>query len=84
MDHTAQPKRCPQCQALVVDRRSTTCTTCHADLPKEWVMSKEQVAKVAHLDAQARATHQQEMRSLDPRLDPNLPPAIKFLYINQT
>jgi hypothetical protein len=80
----AQPKRCPHCNALVVDRRSLTCTTCHADLPKEWIMSKEQVAKVSQLDAQARAMHQQEMQSLDPRLDPNLPPAIKLLYMNDT
>jgi hypothetical protein len=78
-----QPKRCPQCHALVVDRRSLTCTTCQADLPKEWVMSKQQVAKVAKLEAQSRALHKQEMQSLDPRLNPNIPPVIKFLDMGQ-
>jgi len=82
MDGALQPKRCPKCNALVVDRRSMTCTTCQADLPKEWVMSKQQVAKVAQLDAQARALHKQEMQSLDPNLNPNIPPVIKFLDMN--
>ena len=83
MNSDLQPKRCPKCHALVVDRRSMTCTTCQADLPKEWIMSKEQVAKVAQLDARARAIHLQEMQSLDPRLNPNIPPAIKFLDMGQ-
>jgi hypothetical protein len=33
--------RCPKCQALVVDRRSPVCTTCRAELPKNWVMTAE-------------------------------------------
>ena len=40
--------RCPQCNALVIDRRFPFCTTCHAALPEEWVMTPEQVAKVQH------------------------------------
>ena len=82
MDSAFQPKRCPKCHALVVDRRSMTCTTCQADLPKEWIMSKEQTAKVKVLDAQARAQHLQEMRNLDPQCDPNVPAVIKLLDSN--
>jgi ribosomal protein L37AE/L43A len=41
------PHRCPHCHALVVDRRSATCTTCRKELPAEWIMSKDQAAKMA-------------------------------------
>jgi hypothetical protein len=84
MDATLQPKRCPQCQALVVDRRSSACTTCRAALPAEWVMTSEQTAQMMKIEAQNRATHQEEMRSLDPPLcDPNLPPVVRMLKLNQ-
>jgi hypothetical protein len=45
-------------------------------------MSRDQVAKVTKLDAQARALHKQEMQTLDPNLNPNIPPVIKFLDMN--
>ena len=84
MDSATQPKRCPKCQALVVDRRSLTCTTCRAALPAEWVMTNEQTAKMMKLEAQNRATHKAEMQSLDPPLcDPNLPPVVRLLKLNQ-
>jgi hypothetical protein len=61
-----EPHRCPKCDALVVDRRWPFCTTCHAELPKEWVMTPEQVAKVTELDAHARAEYNTVMTELDP------------------
>jgi hypothetical protein len=79
MDASQQPHRCPKCHALVVDRRSPVCTTCREALPKEWVMTTEQAAKVMQLDAQARAHHVQEMRKIDPLSDPNVPAVVKFL-----
>jgi len=51
-------------------------------LPADWIMTKEQVAKVAQLDADARAQHLQEMRNLDPRSDPNVPAVVKLLDAN--
>jgi hypothetical protein len=74
-----QPLRCPHCNALVVDRRSPVCTTCRQELPKEWVMSAKQAAKVQQIDAQSRAQFMQEMRTLDPSLDPNVPAIVKIL-----
>ncbi len=74
-----KPHRCPQCNALVVDRRSPVCTTCRVALPKNWVMTPEQSAKMMELDAQARALHIQEMRALDPLNDPNVPAVVRFL-----
>jgi len=82
MNSDLQPKRCPKCHALVVDRRSAVCTTCRAELPADWIMTKEQTAKVKVLDAQARAQHLQEMRNLDPQCDPNVPAVIKLLDSN--
>jgi hypothetical protein len=82
MDSTQQPHRCPKCHALVVDRRSPVCTTCRAELPAEWIMTKEQAAKVMALDAQARAQHLQEIRKLDPQCDPNVPALVKLLDSN--
>ena len=79
MDSTLQPHRCPKCNALVVDRRFPLCTTCHAALPKEWIMTPEQAAKVMQLDAEARAQHTQELRKIDPRSDPNTPAVVRFL-----
>lgn len=58
--------RCPQCNALVIDRRFPFCTTCHAALPEEWVMTPEQVAKVSMIDAHARAEHATAMSQLEP------------------
>ncbi len=60
-----EPHRCPHCNALVVDRRSPVCTTCKTELPKEWVMSPDQVAKVTELDAHARAEYTTAMNDLD-------------------
>lgn len=61
----AVPHRCPKCAALVVDRRSSVCTTCHEPLPAEWVMSPEQIAKITELDAHARAEHATAMNELE-------------------
>jgi hypothetical protein len=58
--------RCPKCSALVVDRRFAQCTNCHADLPKEWVMTPEQIAKVTAIDQEARAEHGAVMEALEP------------------
>jgi hypothetical protein len=60
-----EPHRCPKCNALVVDRRSPLCTTCHQALPEEWVMSAEQIAKVTELDAHARAEYATAMNDLE-------------------
>jgi hypothetical protein len=40
------PLRCPHCKALVVDRRSPTCTTCRAELPAEWILTPTQIRKL--------------------------------------
>jgi hypothetical protein len=66
----AEPHRCPACNAPVVDRRFATCTTCNAVLPKEWVLSPEQVLKLEELDQHARAEHAAAMDLLDPDNDP--------------
>ena len=58
------PHRCPKCHALVVDRRSPVCTTCRAALPKEWIMTKAQVAKTNALDQKMRAEHTEAMKTL--------------------
>jgi len=79
MNSDQLPHRCPKCNALVVDRRSPTCTTCRTELPKEWVMTQAQSKKVMAMDAQARALHLAEMQKLNPSTNPNLPPLIKFL-----
>jgi hypothetical protein len=79
MDAPQQPHRCPKCNALVVDRRSPVCTTCRAALPAEWIMTKEQAAKMEALDQQIRADHVASIRTIDPRSDPNMPPIIRFL-----
>ena len=73
------PHRCPKCNALVVDRRSPTCTTCHAELPAEWVMTPEQVTKLGQIDSDARSEHAEEMKKIDPLSDPNLPAWLKIL-----
>ncbi len=84
MDSVLQPRRCPKCQALVVDRRSAACTTCRTALPADWVMTAGQAAKMMQLEAQNRATHVQEMRALDPPLcDPDLPPVVRLLRMNE-
>ncbi len=82
MNFISEPHRCPKCHALVVDRRSATCTTCRAALPAEWIMSKEQAAKMMALDREARAEHLASLRKLDPRSDPNVPAVVKFLDTN--
>ncbi len=64
--------RCPQCNALVVDRRSSVCTTCHEDLPADWIMTPEQVAKVEEFDAHAKAEHTAAMEALEPANDPSM------------
>ena len=79
MDAPQHPYRCPKCNALVVDRRSPVCTTCRAALPKEWIMTKEQVAKMEAIDRECRADHAESIKTLDPRSDPNMPPIIRFL-----
>jgi hypothetical protein len=66
----------------VVDRRSPVCTTCREALPKEWIMTPEQAAKVMQLDAQARVQHTQEMRKIDSQSDPNVPALVKLLDAN--
>jgi hypothetical protein len=61
--------RCPACGALVVDRRSSSCTTCHADLPQDWVLSPEQIQRIETIDQHARAEHAVTMSDLDNRID---------------
>jgi hypothetical protein len=47
-------------------------------------MTNEQAAKMMKIEAQNRATHKAEMQSLDPPLcDPNLPPVVRLLKLNQ-
>ena len=47
-------------------------------------MTPAQAAKMMKLEAQNRATHLEEMRSLDPPLcDPNLPPIVRMLRMNE-
>ena len=46
--------RCPICNALVVDRRSPVCTTCHEALPADWIMTPEQVSTARDLAVLAR------------------------------
>ena len=69
--------RCPTCNALVIDRRFPACTTCHAALPAEWIMTPEQIAKVTMIDAHARAEHAMAMAQLEPvnpaDTDPTIP-----------
>jgi len=56
------PLRCPKCQALVVDRRSAVCTTCRVALPKEWVMTKDQIRKIQDADQHVRAEFKASMK----------------------
>jgi hypothetical protein len=79
MDQPQQPHRCPKCHALVVDRRSPVCTTCREALPKEWIMTPEQVAKTMAIDREIRAEHAASLKTLDPRSDPKMPPIIRWL-----
>jgi len=65
MDLPQLPHRCPKCNALVVDRRSPVCTTCRTELPKDWVMTKEQISKVMAIDQEIRMEDAEEMRSLN-------------------
>ena len=78
MDAPQQPHRCPKCNALVVDRRSPVCTTCRAALPAEWIMTKEQAAKLGAIDRECRVEHAEAMKTLNnPWTQPvsgNLPP----------
>ena len=47
-------------------------------------MTADQAAKMMQLDAQIRATHQEEMRSFDPPLcNPDLPPVVRLLRMNE-
>lgn len=79
MESFELPHRCPKCHALVVDRRSPVCTTCRAALPKEWIMTSEQTAKVRAIDQEIRAEHDASLKTLDPRSDPNMPPIVRLL-----
>jgi ribosomal protein L37AE/L43A len=65
MDTNQQPHRCPKCHALVVDRRSSVCTTCRGELPAEWIMTKEQTAKVMAIDRDARTEFESAMTQLN-------------------
>jgi hypothetical protein len=65
MDLSQQPRRCPKCHALVVDRRSSVCTTCREALPKEWIMTPGQIAKVETIDRDAKAEHASAMKQLN-------------------
>jgi len=58
------PLRCPKCQALVVDRRFAQCTTCHADLPAEWLLTSVQLAELDENDRHARSEHSALMNEL--------------------
>ncbi len=65
------PLRCPQCGALVVDRRFAACTSCHAELPVDWVLSEEQISKLAAIDQSARAEHAAAMSEMDEENEPD-------------
>jgi hypothetical protein len=65
------PYHCPSCGALVVDRRFANCTTCHAELPAEWVLTPEQIAKLEEIDRHARAEHAAVSDALDPLNSPD-------------
>jgi hypothetical protein len=65
MDLPEQPHRCPKCNALVVDRRFPNCTTCRTPLPKEWIMTPEQIAKTKKLDHEIHDEHLDSMKTLD-------------------
>ena len=75
MDSAEFPRRCPKCQALVVDRRSPVCTTCRIALPEGWIMTPEQAAKVEEIDQEIRAEHAATMKVLNnPWTQPVSPP----------
>jgi hypothetical protein len=76
------PHRCPHCHALVVDRRWPNCTTCQQALPAEWIMTRNEAAKLAAVDKQSKGQHVQSMRTLDPMTDPNVPGIVKVLDSN--
>lgn len=84
MDISDQPHRCPKCHALVVDRRSPACTTCHATLPADWIMTPQQVDKVMAIDKEIRAEHAASMKNLDPPTDPNASTVVKVLSTKWT
>ncbi len=65
------PLRCPACHALVVDRRFAACTTCHAALPPEWLLTPEQTDQLAKLDRHARAEHAALLDQLDESSQPD-------------
>ena len=67
------PPRCPKCNALVIDRRSPTCTTCRELLPAEWIFSATETAKLNALDAHAKSQHAQSMQKLGQFEDPEVP-----------
>jgi hypothetical protein len=73
------PHRCPKCSALVVDRRSPVCTTCRTELPKDWVMTPEQAARMMAIDREIRKEHVASQNFLDPRNDPKTPAVVRFL-----
>jgi hypothetical protein len=75
MSFSSEPHRCPKCHALVVDRRSPKCTTCRAELPAEWIMTRKQAANLKKIDNEARAEHAARMKTLnDPWNQPaNMP-----------
>jgi hypothetical protein len=79
MDFCSEPHRCPKCHALVVDRRSPTCTTCRELLPAEWIMTSQQAAKMMAIDRESKAEHAESIKRLDPRSDPNMPPIVRLL-----
>ncbi len=64
------PLRCPSCNGLVVDRRSALCTTCHVELPKEWLLTDAQIQQLEAIDRSARAEHAASMNDLDSAHDP--------------
>lgn len=64
----AQPK-CPECGFTVFNRRYVKCEKCEAELPKELVMSKEELAKIismeelADVQAAIEAKHKNDLKS---------------------
>jgi hypothetical protein len=58
---------------LVVDRRFPRCTTCSAQLPKDWLLTPEQEAKLEEIDRHARAEHGAVMQELTRETEPDLP-----------
>jgi len=48
-------------------------------LPAEWIMTRDQVAKVTELDREARAQYAESIRTLNPLTNPDAPLIVQVL-----